>query len=277
MGLAANGESGAHARWSLELGSFMATGVAQVEVLPGLQMRGTTDPGVLILDEVRFATPVTWDYMGGSGTDVAGLAGFTWQEIIYGLTSIPGSAVGLFKSVLESSPLVSRDPAGLGVETFLFPRALGLLLVPLSDGVHYRVQTINNRVNLVPVRDGSGYAVPWISARADQRNSGAYPLPGLVAASPLTGSLATSLQVFPNPGSGQFHFRLHDGDPGRLGDLLVYDLRGRLVKRLRVLPGEKSLGWDGRDSHGRAVAAGTYLVTAGQGDHRITTRFVLTR
>jgi hypothetical protein len=51
-------------------------------------------------------------------------------------------------------------------------------------------------------------------------------------------------------------------------DLRIFDLRGRLVRRLaaRDFPaGEHTLHWDGRDTHGHAAASGIYLVRAVMG------------
>ena len=55
--------------------------------------------------------------------------------------------------------------------------------------------------------------------------------------------------------------------PAEAGDAVVelYDLRGRLVRRLEEPArgaGELSVSWDGRDSQGRDVAQGIYLVRA---------------
>jgi len=276
MGLTDNGLSGDAARWSFGLGSLLATGTPRTETWSGLSLRATTTQGVLLLDKAILAPPVTWDYIGGTGTDEAGLVGVQWHEILYGLTSVPGSAVGLLQTAAGASPLAGREPVSTGGSAAVMPTSLGILLVPLSDGVHYRVQAVDDLVNLVPVRDGSGFAVPWTAARADQRNSGAYPLGGLVADAPETRVAATGLQVYPNPGRGRFNFRL-TGEPTVAHDLAIYDLRGRLVRRMTVGAGEKSIGWDGRDTQGRQAAAGTYLVTVGRGAERFTTRLMLTR
>jgi hypothetical protein len=61
-----------------------------------------------------------------------------------------------------------------------------------------------------------------------------------------------------------------DGSAGADVSLAVYDMGGRLVRTLvadRLEPGLHRRPWDGRDAHGRAVAAGTYfarLSTRGQ-------------
>jgi flagellar hook assembly protein FlgD len=46
-------------------------------------------------------------------------------------------------------------------------------------------------------------------------------------------------------------------------DLTVYDLAGRIVKRLVESefrdPGEYTVEWNGRDGNGRSVASGVYV------------------
>jgi len=50
----------------------------------------------------------------------------------------------------------------------------------------------------------------------------------------------------------------------------AYDVRGRLVRTIvrgSYTAGYQSVAWDGRDTHGRQVAAGIYLLVARSGDH----------
>ena len=65
----------------------------------------------------------------------------------------------------------------------------------------------------------------------------------------------------PNPFNPRttIHFDLARSEAVRLD---VYDLRGRLVRRLLqgpVTAGNHQVVWDGRDGHGRAVASGAYV------------------
>ncbi|RKZ17541.1 hypothetical protein DRQ53_03200 [bacterium] len=81
----------------------------------------------------------------------------------------------------------------------------------------------------------------------------------------------------PNPsgGSTTLYFSLGEPMPVRMA---VFDLRGRLVRELvneRRGVGVHAVGWDGRDTEGRSVAAGVYfgrLVTGRGGVERVLTR-----
>ena len=62
--------------------------------------------------------------------------------------------------------------------------------------------------------------------------------------------------------------------------ITVYDLRGRLVRRL--VDGDKDPGyyrvhWNGRDDHGARVASGVYLYAIDAGDYRATRKMALVR
>lgn len=82
-----------------------------------------------------------------------------------------------------------------------------------------------------------------------------------------------------NPAQGTFAFALEAGGRGWL-EVGVYDVRGRLVRRLRdeaSAAGPLTLMWDGRDASGRAVAAGTYLLRARDGAREATHKLSLVR
>lgn len=74
-----------------------------------------------------------------------------------------------------------------------------------------------------------------------------------------------TLGVFPNPSSaGETHVR-YSAPRAAAVDLAVYDLAGRLVRRLDAEAGdqERTLRWDGRDDAGRDVPSGVYLLRLG--------------
>ena len=80
--------------------------------------------------------------------------------------------------------------------------------------------------------------------------------------------------VAPNPSRGALSLTL-TGPAGQAVDITVHDVRGRLVARLprvRLDGGFASVRWDGRDTGGRAVAAGVYLAraTSSTGDDAVT-------
>lgn len=100
------------------------------------------------------------------------------------------------------------------------------------------------------------------------------PLPLADAGAPL---VLRALRA--NPSQGAFAFALEAGGHGRL-DVGVYDVSGRLVRRLRdeastVTP--LTLTWDGRDDAGRAAAAGTYLLRVRDGAREATRKLCLVR
>jgi flagellar hook assembly protein FlgD len=66
---------------------------------------------------------------------------------------------------------------------------------------------------------------------------------------------------FPNPSRAGTTFEFTLKYPERV-DLAVYDVRGRLVRRVVDGPAEAGANqfeWDGRDEHGALVPAGTYF------------------
>ncbi|MBK8232973.1 MAG: hypothetical protein IPK72_20910 [Candidatus Eisenbacteria bacterium] len=73
-------------------------------------------------------------------------------------------------------------------------------------------------------------------------------------------SVTAALSVEPNPFSDRvtLHFTLPEPGPVRLD---LFDVAGRLVQRLlgrECAAGSHALRWDGRDAHGRRVAAGLF-------------------
>lgn len=95
-----------------------------------------------------------------------------------------------------------------------------------------------------------------------------------------TGPGALRLSNTPNPFSGRTRLTTTPGAPGASGTLLVYDVRGRLVRHLfaGVLPaGGLDLAWDGRDDDGRLLPAGTYWSELRGDGPRLVRRLVFVR
>ena len=83
----------------------------------------------------------------------------------------------------------------------------------------------------------------------------------------------------PNPfnPSTVIRFDLAADGPARLA---VYDLSGRLVRRLShgaMTAGPHALRWDGRDARGRTVAAGVYIARLEAGGRAVSHRMVLVK
>lgn len=93
---------------------------------------------------------------------------------------------------------------------------------------------------------------------------------------PLVGRVTLSLPA-PNPAVGACTFSLSLPRAARVR-VDVLDLTGRLVRRLLEADapaGRRDLEWDGRDSGGRALAPGLYLVRASVGSEVVTQRVTL--
>ena len=89
----------------------------------------------------------------------------------------------------------------------------------------------------------------------------------------------TLSHVSPAPFSHSARVRLRVDAPVR-ADLSIYDLGGRLVRRLvrdDLGVGDRVLHWDGYDSNGRRLAAGCYLLRLKAGDFLQTQKIVLVR
>ncbi len=255
-GVASNGLGGASARWSLGLGKAFFDGGVASEILPGFQIGATTSEGVLELDTVLLPAPLAWNYAGAWGTETAQLAHLRWNEVLYGLTSLPGAATAWFTTGSPAQPLAARQALVVGGAPAPPLGAAGGALAVLDDDVLVRLEVLDRRVGVEPLRTRFGLAPMWCAERADGRNSGAYPLRSDVSAAPPAPTGPATLRVHPNPGAGRFSFRLAGGDRAAVVD--VYDLRGRRVQQLR-LPASGTATWDGRDREGRRLPAGTYL------------------
>jgi hypothetical protein len=106
------------------------------------------------------------------------------------------------------------------------------------------------------------------------------PRGGPAAAAPVP----TASRAFPNPSRGAttVELDLPAGDKVAAGTtvLEIYDLRGRLVRRLergRVSAGRVQVRWDGTDGRGRGVADGVYLYRIGGGGVTAQGQFLVAR
>ncbi|HMB69516.1 MAG TPA: FlgD immunoglobulin-like domain containing protein, partial [bacterium] len=85
---------------------------------------------------------------------------------------------------------------------------------------------------------------------------------------------------FPNPFGNRTAIRLEIPAGGANADLSVFDVTGRRVAQLLSGPqpaGFHLVSWDGRDSGGKRVAAGTYFYRFRAGDYEQTRRVVRIR
>jgi hypothetical protein len=85
---------------------------------------------------------------------------------------------------------------------------------------------------------------------------------------------ALSLDIFPNPTLGQTEFAI--GGAVSSTELLIYNLRGELVRRLESSVANASkISWDGASEDGHRMPSGLYFVRARSGDQVTTSKLVI--
>ncbi|MFH1844441.1 MAG: immune inhibitor A domain-containing protein [bacterium] len=116
----------------------------------------------------------------------------------------------------------------------------------------------------VPLSTFEGSLEGSVSSRTLFRVLAAVPY-GRVASRPVAyyrdGGAKPSLllaEPYPNPAHSEVHLLL-EVPRGKNGRLLLFDPRGRLLRRWQIAGGNQLLVWDGRDGARRRVAAGVYL------------------
>lgn len=278
FGLLANGQAGASAVWELGEARLGMDGQGLARVVPGLNVRGTTGQGELVRDALRLAPPLAWNHRGGWGTDLAPLVHLAWHEVLYGLTSVPGLSTAWYLDTGDAATLSVRRPIAAGGAAAGPVPGVGATLLRVNPSLLLRLDTTNRTASITPLADLYASDPLWATARADGRNSGAYPLVTGASPAPLPAAAAATLSVQPNPGSGRFSLRLAGAGPGE-ASFEVYDLRGRRVARLGAPAGEdvRQAAWDGRDQDGRPLPAGTYLVRARAGGPEAAARVTIVR
>ncbi len=88
-------------------------------------------------------------------------------------------------------------------------------------------------------------------------------------------------QNYPNPfnPSTTIDYSIPEGEAEQV-QLLIYDLRGRLIRSLineEKSPGSYSVHWDGRSNEGREVGSGVYLYRIEAGEFISTKKMIITR
>lgn len=74
--------------------------------------------------------------------------------------------------------------------------------------------------------------------------------------------IGARLVAWPNPARSLVSFDVRDAQDGARYEVLdIVDVAGRRVRRLAWPVAANTLRWDGRDAHGRSVAAGIYFAT----------------
>ncbi|MEZ5066225.1 MAG: FlgD immunoglobulin-like domain containing protein [bacterium] len=109
-------------------------------------------------------------------------------------------------------------------------------------------------------------------------DQGGDPPPGVDAPVPSAPGTELAIEASPNPTRGAVRLSLSGTTVA--GDYSIYDVQGRLVRRLAsthatALP--PTATWDGRNEAGRVVPAGAYFVRATAGERVATERLVRIR
>jgi len=139
--------------------------------------------------------------------------------------------------------------------------------------------------------DGPNLDVDSFHFRCRGKMKGAIYLDRLMVARRLPTSVATSAtplpsrfdlsRGYPNPFNPSVQWTLSVPGPGvKTVRVAVFDVRGRLVRVLAdrgLSPGRHVLRWDGRDSAGRSLPSGVYVVRAKLGDEVRTQKVTLAR
>ncbi len=275
VGLMDNGLAGDGARWSLGCVRLGPSGPAADPPWPGFLVEATADQSTLVLDQVLMPPPLEYNGGGGANEPVA-LVHLQWQDLLYGLKTMPGAVTGLFRLGPDDDPLAQRDPLDVGGEDAPAVSFLGAMLVP-APGTLLRVLVQDARVGIQPLGNAFPGAPFWLAARGDGRNSGAAALQESFSPASLDQESPRALEAFPNPGSGRIYFRSKGVPAGGAAILEIYDLRGRRLFRQALSADPGSWFWDGDDARGRPLPAGVYLATVRQGARRVATRLTLTR
>ena len=124
-------------------------------------------------------------------------------------------------------------------------------------------------------RTGTLGTAPDLTAFTGDQFAVFNPLSAAEGGSPHGGLEITVSQA---PGGAVFAFRLQED---AAGELTVFDVRGRMVRRLlegeSLAAGDRTARWDGRDASGRSAASGVYLFRITAGRERAQGRLVLVR
>ncbi len=96
---------------------------------------------------------------------------------------------------------------------------------------------------------------------------------------PAGASVSSRVHAYPNPMTAQTTLSLHLPERAEV-DLEVYDVSGRLVRRLidgTVEAGAHEVHWDGRDASGADVASGIYFCRLADDEHQVTAKITVLR
>jgi hypothetical protein len=182
--------------------------------------------------------------------------------------------------------LATVNASGNGVTNFLFRIANGTIFIyqtnfdgpqeieeifVLEPGITYELNVQSGGFGQALPNGGGEPAFGSFSLSANFTSSTgspeivqgiANPFAPIVAPNPVRGAT----HIAPASGTARLYKALDD-------EIVILDLAGRVVRRFENV-GESGVTWDTRDSNGKLVAAGVYLVRGGTGE---STRAVVLR
>ena len=211
---------------------------------------GDTDPrGQYIKQAWRFTVGGGWEYLFGGGNSL---------DAAYGINN-HGDVIGEILVGLTYVDVLYLEETGVAYQVESLLADPGVEVYGLND--------INDARQIATSGPGGPVLLTPMAVTSLET------LPG-----DATGGVA--LRSFPNP-SGQVTTIRYSIPSASSVTLRVYDAAGSLVSALvdhaTLAAGERSVAWDGRDSSGRQVAAGVYLVRLEAGGARTTDRIVRIR
>lgn len=93
---------------------------------------------------------------------------------------------------------------------------------------------------------------------------------------PLLPPAQLSLETYPNPYlTGAAALTIKAGSGTQPSELSIYNLRGQLIRSLKLSGGAQSLEWDGKDTEGCETAAGVYTLVLRSGKSSLSKRITI--
>ncbi len=256
------GDGSVEPGWPILFGSGALTSAAVGQLL------GTSAPEIAVASrnssvDVRFANGAEgsgWPQATGSGWFILGmpligtLEGLS-PDVVTGARDSQGWAWDNFGGLIGGWPKGLSDPVNVAP-------AMGDID---QDGSQEVVFLTDTQMWVEDVHQSPGYGITWPMAGHDARRSGcADCVEDVVTAVGDGGTAGTRISFAapaPNPSLGNTLFNFSIPQEGVV-TLEVYDLRGRLVRRIErseFNAGPHVLGWDGRDGRGHPASSGTYI------------------
>jgi flagellar hook assembly protein FlgD len=83
-----------------------------------------------------------------------------------------------------------------------------------------------------------------------------------------------TLSAYPNPFNSQVKLSL-SSSLAKGGQLDIYDVTGRLIRRLPISPNSSELLWNGQNDNGQTVATGVYFAKVISGENQQSIKLIL--